>query len=226
MKLNHKKKKSASIDPLNKSKNKSKDQIEGQVKNGLKTEVSSSIYSPEVDCTWNNLQMCAQGSDAVSALFNSEQLPTMQLAFKEGTSKVPSLRPIHPLSLDTQGRALRVYHVAYEAIHCEPFIFIRNETVLTVDNWASCLNMHQAPNPGDFVDYPARLGGTGWGGLRADLFLINEDILMSSSLGTHALSSCTSAHTKVYQFDKLNLYYIELEFAKNARYAFALSIDN
>ena len=188
----------------------------------LPAQTKSTTYCAELDCSWNNLTLQTGGSDPASVLFQTVQLPALQLAFEQGASKVSWLDLLNSPSIQTQGLPLRVYHVAYQAVACEPFVFIRNETTHAINNWAACLNPHQAPKPGDFIDYPAQGDASSWGGLRADLFLLNGTDLISSSLGTHAWHSCTTGNTRVYKWNGLDLYYIELQFTKNARYAFAL----
>lgn len=190
-----------------------------------RTEMARIRQNHEIDWVWNDLELTSGWDDSLSQIFKANYLPACLEAFEHGISASSSLlTPISADKLDTNAKALRVYHVGARHLDCTPYVFIRNESLKHVDNWAFGLNKQLLAQPGDFVDFPARSYEHGLGGLQADIFMVHQSILISSGLGTNSFSHYTTSSTLVCQIGSTPMYYVQIKISANAAYAFVLSV--
>jgi hypothetical protein len=173
--------------------------------------------------TWQDIATCTAQSDPVSKDFYNTWMSKLILALDLVATPSP-FKKIDPSLMDTKGKRFRVYFLGFSASQENTFAFVRNENRDGVKNWWICFREPKKIKFGDFVDFPALDYQEDYGGFLADVFVMTQQGLVGSSLGTNAFSYYTSTESHIYEVSQSSLYLIDMKLGSVARLCFALQI--
>lgn len=170
---------------------------------------------------WNNLTLNCAKTDIESFFFHSSFLAYFEHVLHYGKKGIKDLIQVDPASISTDGHTIRFYHIGFKGGSFGALI--RNQNHFKGDRLSVVVSQNCQLLPGDFVDFPPREYSS-LGGLRADIFTIQDNTFTSACLGTGSFHRYTSDETTFYHLKDTQLYYANIKLFNRSQYAFVLEI--